>query len=301
MKLPQWYAQWLEPALAVSDFDLFFVMGCQKSGTTWVQHLLNAHPAACCGGEGHLADHLMPMLGQIFDTYNKRQHKRPAVLRPLLTQTDLAATARMLNDRILLGHLQKKNGGDAKITALGDKTPENALSVRLLADLYPGAKFIHIIRDGRDACVSGWLHLQRLGKAERFSTLAQYAAFFAEHHWRHYINRARTDATTLPGRYLELSYESLHADPESQIRRMLRFLHLDAASEAVSTCLAAGSFENLTQGRVRGQEDANSFYRKGAVGDWQEHFDEATERAFAQHAGGLLEELGYARSQANVG
>ena len=49
---------------------LFFVAGQGKSGTTWLQLILDAHPEICCRGEGHLGDVLLPALGESLERYN---------------------------------------------------------------------------------------------------------------------------------------------------------------------------------------------------------------------------------------
>ncbi|UCD74389.1 MAG: sulfotransferase [Phycisphaerales bacterium] len=282
------------------DLGVFFVFGCQKSGTTWVQHLLNAHPNLCCGGEGHLADLLIPLLQQAVNVYNQRQAARSDPgLDVLLTEDDLLAAARTLGDRILSGYLRRLAGPSA-IRAVGDKAPEYAIAIGPLNRLYPHSKYIHIIRDGRDAAASGWAHLQRQGKAGQFATFADYAAYFARHHWKPYITRARADGQSLSGRYLELRYEDLHADPIGPTRSMLEFLGVESDADAVAACVEGGSFERLSGGRSRGQEDARSFFRKGVVGDWREHFDEEAERAFAANSGDLLRQLGYERAPARA-
>lgn len=296
MPAPLWYSSWFRFGLAVNDLPVFFVGGCQKSGTTWLQHLLNAHPVLCCDAEGHLLDLLAPAIQQVVTIYNQRQSQRPAARRALLSDRDLLGTVKMLGDQILAGYLAGCDDPQA-IRAVGDKTPEHAVNLAVLAELYPQARFIHIIRDGRDACISGWFHLQRQGKAERFATLADYADYFAEHHWLRYITAARAAAASIPDRYLELRYESLHADPAEQTRRILRFLDVDAGDEVVADCVSAASFEKLAGGRARGQEDASSFFRKGVVGDWREHFDEQAVARFEQKAGDLLRSLGYAASE----
>jgi hypothetical protein len=48
----------------------FFVGGYPKSGTTWLQLLLNAHPEVSCIGEGHLPHHLEPLLRQALAQHN---------------------------------------------------------------------------------------------------------------------------------------------------------------------------------------------------------------------------------------
>jgi hypothetical protein len=279
-------------ASALEGRTIFFVGGCQKSGTTWLQHLLNAHEQVACRGEGHLADLLLPLLKQAFDAYNGRQGQRSPDLRVFLGSPDLLATARMLGARLLAGYLADDGGGEG-IRAIGDKTPEHAAWLATLMELFPAARFIHVIRDGRDACISGWFHLHRQGKAGRFPSLADYADYFAHHHWRAYITAARTAATALGDRYLEVRYEALHAEGQAEARRVLALLGVDDTDQAVASCLEGGSFERLSGGRQRGEEDASSFYRKGIVGDWRAHFDEPAIARFRQRAGDLLVELGY--------
>ena len=70
-----------------------------------------------------------------------------------------------------------------RIRAIGDKTPEHAGYLPLLSHLYPEAKVIHVIRDGRDAAVSGWAHLKRDAEEGQFAGFHEYAAYFAQKHW----------------------------------------------------------------------------------------------------------------------
>jgi hypothetical protein len=54
-----WAAQQQE-LLRLAGCQLFFAGGAPRSGTTWLQLLLDSHPEVCCRGEGlfqkHLAD-----------------------------------------------------------------------------------------------------------------------------------------------------------------------------------------------------------------------------------------------------
>jgi hypothetical protein len=299
MTIPRWYEDWLRAGRSVNERGVFFVGGCQKSGTTWLQRLLNAHPHARCGGEGHLAGLLTSVLQQAVNAYNRRQAQRAPDLQVMLGRDDLLGAIKGLSDRILASYLPK--GAAAKeIRAVGDKTPEHAQAVAVLDELYPQSRFVHVIRDGRDACISGWFHLKRQGRSGQFASLADYADYFAEHHWVPYINAARTAGERLPDRYHEIRYESLHADPHAETRQLLAFLQIDASDETVNTCLGGASFEKLAGGRSRGEEDKSSFFRKGVVGDWREHFDAAAARRFETKGGRLLAELGYATAAATA-
>jgi hypothetical protein len=64
----------------------------------------------------------------------------------------------------------------------------------------------------------------------------------------------------------------------------------------VRRCVESASFERLSRGRQRGEEDPSSFFRKGIAGDWQNVFTEEDKRVFKEEAGDLLIKLGYEES-----
>jgi hypothetical protein len=291
MSVPAWYHDALQASAAIGRRDVFFVIGCQKSGTTWVEQLLDHHPRLCCRGEGHISDVAGPLLEHAVKVYNE-QNRTNQVLKPV----DLLALARSLADRILGRYLSRCDDPVA-ILAIGDRTPEGAIGMPALTALYPRARFIHVIRDGRDAAVSGWAQVRRVGSNDRFDSLADYARFFADRHWVPYVTRARAAAGRLGERYHEVRYENLHADPAGETRCMFRFLGVSADDVTVRSCVQQASFRALT-GREPGVEDPDSHYRKGIVGDWRNHFDDETLRQFEAVAGPLLAELGYVRPSA---
>ena len=273
---------------ALLSKQVFFIVGCQKSGTTWAQRLLNGHPDVRCHGEGYFGPVLMPLLQQAMQAYNQRQK---AGDEGRFTNEDLRE---LLRTAVGLSFLRWV--GDDQIKAIGEKTPEHALCMNPLNECFPNAKFIHITRDGRDVCVSGWFHNQRKAGpefAKRFPDLNAYIQYTVTQHWLPYIQHARQFGRQHPDRYHELRYEDLHNDPANQTRQLLTFLGLDDSDPAVKTCLEAGSFQNLTAGRDRGEEDKQSFFRKGVIGDWQNHFDDANLATYNEAAGPMPAVLGY--------
>jgi hypothetical protein len=288
----------------------FFVGGCQKSGTTWVQRLLDAHPEVCCRGETHVADLLMPCLLEAAKAYNARQERREtsASLAIRLENTDVVTTGASLVQAIFARWLADPQVDPGLLKAIGDKTPENALSFSTLGRLFPRSRFIHVVRDGRDAAVSGWAHLQRLGDAgagldieARFPHFSDYAEYFAEHHWARFIRAARASAASMPDRCIEVRYEDLYDEPAREAARLFRFLGATMLDDAtIARCVEAASFERLSGGRSRGQTDIGSFFRKGVVGDWRSMFDDEALDRFERHAGELLELLHYGRARARV-
>jgi Sulfotransferase family len=268
--------------------QVFFIVGCQKSGTTWVQRMLDGHPDIRCHGEAYFAPVLMPLLQQAIQGYNERQK---AGQQGLFTDDDLRVLL-----RTAVGLSFARWVGDTDVQAIGEKTPENALCMNPLLECFPNAKFIHITRDGRDVCVSGWFHNQRKSGpdfAKRFPDLNTYIKYTVKQHWLPYIQHAQAFGQQHPEHYHELRYEDLHQDPIEQTRNILRFLGMDDSDSSTDACLAAGSFKTLTQGRTQGEEDKASFFRKGVIGDWQNHFNDSNLATYNQAAGNLPSQLGY--------
>ncbi len=267
---------------------MFFVVGCQKSGTTWVQKLLDGHPAIRCNGEGYFAAILLPVLQQALEVYNQKQKVGPEGRFDENDLYHLFTTA--------VGLQFRRWVGDAEVACLGEKTPEHAMCLGALDRAFPTSRVIHIIRDGRDVAVSGWFHnLRKAGPGfqQRFPTLARYVEYLLQAHWVPYIQQARAFGKAHPDRYFELRYEDLHARGAELTEQMLTFLEVDASETSVQACCEAGSFNKLAGGRERGREDKQSFFRKGVVGDWREHFDDEAMAVFERLGGPLMRELGY--------
>lgn len=94
---------------------------------------------------------------------------------------------------------------------------------------------------------------------------------------------------------MQVRYEDLHENPNAELVRIFDFIGLDSSPDLVAQCVDACDFDKLAGGRERGQENLDSHFRKGIVGDWRNHFDHATRVMFDAEAGELLEKLGYRR------
>ena len=279
--------------------QIFFVVGASKSGTTWVQKLYDGHPRIVCRSEGHFSDQLLPALAEAISTYNRQSDAYRSRAEAFGYPADFPSY-----DGEQLGYLYASAialafdswAADADIDCIGEKTPEHILALDQLGALFPECRFVHIIRDGRDAAASGWHHnLQWSPDAAtiRDKGFVWYVSEFAKS-WADRISTARAYGQTHPDRYLEIRYEDLHARPEPIIDEMLEFLGADGSAPSIQQCMEAGSFESLSKGRSRGEEDRSSFFRKGVIGDWKTQFDAAATAAFEGEAGALLSELGYA-------
>ncbi len=274
---------------------VFFVGGAVKSGTTWLQHLLDGHPEIACRGEGHFGARLLPALQRALADYNAELSSFNGGLFqetagfPLFGDDDLLQLQRAAASLLL-----RRVAGGRPVRLVGEKTPRNVLHIAELRRLFPGAPLVQIVRDGRDACVSNWHQQLRMNPAhleQQFGgDMVRYAGHFAGV-WRD-LNLRGLQGTG-GGPHVLVRYEDLHTSPVAELRKVFRSLGVRDDDEAVSAALQAGAFERLSGGRPPGEADPRSFFRKGVVGDWRGTLSPAAQAAFEAVGGPLLEALRY--------
>jgi len=276
--------------------ELFFIGAYPKSGTTWLQLMLNAHPEIGCSGEGHFIDHFARHLETAMNTHNKFiNRKNLTIFRefqpfPCFDSSDYRY---LLRSAIALALLRAGDKQDVRM--IGEKTPDNVVHFHRLEALFPAAKFLHMVRDGRDCAVSAWFHNQRINPEEqqrRFPTMNHFVQHVAAN-WKACVEHGLQFGEARHGRCMVVRYEDLCHHPRETLRAMLLFLGADAGAGVVRRCIAAAAFEKLTGGRVPGAEDRSSFLRRGTPGNWQEHLSADNNSSFVAVAGAAMARLGY--------
>lgn len=273
--------------------DIFFIAATEKSGTTWLQILMNAHPEAACRGEGHFASRLVPVFEESIAVYTK-------YLKALNASVFNEIDGFPVFDRDAIRFLERAAMGLLLSTydkptaqAIGEKTPNNVRHLAALDSLFPKAKFLFMVRDGRDVVASGWEHNRRQRPNEPPSqSLTDYTRSVAKS-WRTDVEMAAAFAARHPNRCHRVRYEDMIHTPNETAAGVFRFLGLDAGDDVVARCVAAGDFKKLSGGRAPGEEAGTSHFRKGVIGDWQERFDADAAAAFDAEAGAMLAALGY--------
>ncbi len=281
------YRSSLERLSRVLDRRLFFIVGLTRPGTVWLQHAVNAHPQAVCRGEGHFTNVLFPYLGRAFADYNKRMVLKGTRLRDASPGDGLSsAVYPYSNDdvRLLLACAAAltldKVAEDADVTCIGEKTPEQVMNLKTLNEVFPDAKMIHVIRDGRDEAVSVHdfnLRTRTPGFVEKFPDFSLFAEHFARN-WNRAVGAAHAFGRSHAGDYLEIRCEDLHREASPDVERLFRFLGIDDGPEAVSLA--------VEQGR-------RAAFPDGVIGQWRERFDDKARTLFNRHAGELLRLLDY--------
>jgi Sulfotransferase domain len=323
------------PLASLEDTPVFFLVGRAKSGTSWLMMMLDAHPEILCKGEGRFfgrnfiqKDFVRGQKGRIqpsslYRALLEAEYLEGWIERSVWTRGDNVEEHLNNLTRLSANYFLAQRLAKSGKRIVGDKAPflkDNDI-VQEIGKIYPGARVIHIIRDGRDVAVSllhhRWNHSKDEGGIYELKPeeLAKRQAFRENPKrlvetgdgvfpkgmlrnvatgWRDQVSKCmRDDRSLLGADYAEVKYEDLQMRPTEEIRRLLAFLGAEAGEETARRCVSAASFEKLAQGRERGQEDPSSFFRKGVVGDWKNVFTDKDKQLFKEEAGDLLIELGY--------
>jgi hypothetical protein len=169
----------------------------------------------------------------------------------------------------------------------GDKTPLYMQYLTRLERLFPDGRYVHLVRDGRDAARS-FLQMPE-GVVTRTWAHPRSVADFACQ-WRTEVEAARRLGGRVGARYLEIRYEDLVAAPERELRRICAFAELPFEQTMLEY---AGDID------VSGKPHQQSLRRPPTPGlrDWRRELPPADVRAFEEVAGDLLHELGYESSR----
>lgn len=176
----------------------------------------------------------------------------------------------------------------------GDKTPVHCRYMPVLCELLPEARFVHIIRDGRDVAAS-----------VRDLPIAPGGIEMIAADWRDQIADARRAGATLP-HYREVRYEQLVAHPEPVLRELCEYLELEfrpamlRAHERAAMRHREMPERLLADGTFITHQERNRWHSltlrppdPRRAGRWREALTAEDAACFEQVAGDLLAELGY--------
>jgi Sulfotransferase family/Domain of unknown function (DUF5666) len=279
-----------------------FIVGCARSGTTLLRRMVDAHPEIA----------IVPELDRLSGRYASREGLTPdglvtpAFLRRLLESgfpgrferlsLSRQAFEEMLgrDDKIsyadLVTRLVDRYGEARGKTLVGNKSVDEVLHMPTLHELWPQAKFVHLIRDGHDVCLSvlSWRGAEKL--ALRFPSWREDPVSTAAAWWEWRVRAGRDAGRALGAElYYELRYEALVARPAEEIGALCSFLGIPYDEAMV----------RFHEGR---QQSGMGFDAKHAwlpptpgLRDWRSQMPREELARFETMAGALLEELGYQR------
>jgi hypothetical protein len=209
---------------------------------------------------------------------------------PLSREDAVLATREPISYADFVARLFDRYGELRGKQLVGNKTVILVRSIATLHELWPHAKFVHLIRDGRDVALSaiGWRRIEKL--VRDFPIWREDPVSAAAAWWEWHLRPALGDGSALGAElYHEIRYESLVTRPADEMRRVCAFLGI-AYDEALL---------RFHEGRTRAESglDAKHAWLPPTPGlrDWRRDMSCDEVERFEAVAGDLLSELGYPR------
>jgi hypothetical protein len=283
-----------------------FVVGVNRSGTTLLRMMLDAHPELTIPPETHFVPDLIEACRE-----GRTVDDLVAIVTGQREWEDFGIDAGEL--RAALERVgQPDPGGSVRAffelyaartgkPRYGDKTPSYGRSMTAIAAALPESRFIHVIRDGRDVFLSIRDRSPVRRPPERVAR-----------RWRRRIVDAREQARGLD-HYAEVRYEELVQDPESALRRLCEFVELpwdpamlayhrtsrERLGEMERPLPQRGARAELSlERRMETHERVTQPPDPARTGRWRSELSAEERSGFESVAGDLLAELGYASGEA---
>jgi hypothetical protein len=289
--------------------EKFFIFGHARSGTTLLMRLARLHPEVHCNYQAHFFTR-QPLLKSLVNTpeaeewltrksnrWNQGRDLSPLVLRAsadFILERDAAREGKMI---------------------VGDKSPSSVIHGQAVQDMhsvYPDAKLVYIVRDGRDVLIS-----------ERFRNFVEESKFLTTED-RRIIEDLRGDQTQFTDgtrsiftesfirrvakgwvmnlqetedearrlfkkNYFGMRYEDLLATPFEEMSRLWKFLGVKKIDKFLSRKINAEMSSNPDEEwQAKRNEGIASFLPKGQAGNWNRLFTQKDKAVFKEVAGEML-------------
>jgi len=302
----------LEEVAEIKQFfprEKFFIFGHARSGTTLLMRLVRLHPEVHCNYQAHFFTR-QPLLKSLVNApeaeewltrksnrWNQGRDLSPLVLRAaadFIMERDAAREGKMI---------------------VGDKSPSSTIhgqAVRDLHAVYPDAKLVYIVRDGRDVLISERLRdfveesrflsaedkriLEGLRKDQNQfmnGTRSIFTETFIRRVARGWVtNLQETEAEgrrLFGGHYCSLRYEDLLAAPFIEMTKLWRFLGVKGFDGSLVAEVKTEMTSNPDEEwQAKRNEGIASFLPKGHAGNWERLFTARDKSLFKEVAGEML-------------
>jgi Sulfotransferase family len=266
-----------------------FVVGCPRSGTTVLYHmLLSAGNFAIYRAESNVFSVLQPRFGNLSSEDNRRELLRYWLKSKLFQVSGLDASSiaeKIIRDcgsagdflRVLMQETARVQG----VERWADCTPDHLSYMRQIKREIPDSLFIHIIRDGRDVALSyakqGWAYPFPWDKGQQLAVAALY--------WEWIVRRGRAQSRQLGHDYYELHYEDLVEKPRDTLLALSSFIGQEL------------DYDHIRKVGIGSVSEPNSSFASGTefrpVGRWAEQMSGEQLAGAEALMGNSLKELGY--------
>ncbi|HEV3304899.1 MAG TPA: sulfotransferase [Candidatus Sulfotelmatobacter sp.] len=274
-----------------------FVLGCGRSGTTLLYHmLLSAGGFAVYRAESNAINLLEPRFGDLSKPGNKKRLMEAWLASKLFDRSGLdaqAITAKVIAEcrnggdflRIIMGEMARMQN----VERWADCTPEHLLHLERIKGTIPEALIIHIIRDGRDVALS----TAKLGYVRRVWWDRTPNVMVSGLYWEWMVRKGRQDGHKLGPDYTEVRFEELISDPRATLTKLSRFIDQELDYDHILKVGIGSVSEPNTSFKDSGNGEFNPLQR------WRKGFTPENLAMFEALVGNSLEELGYSLGTEN--
>lgn len=268
-----------------------FVLGSQRSGTTMLRLMLNNHPSLAIPHETAFITIYFKRLADYGDLSCRDNARRlledvsghPLVRRGKLIGDPEAVLARRIRCyRDFVHAIFSCYAESCGKVRWGDKTPFYTPDIDIIRSIFPAAKIVHLVRDGRDVVLSQKSIEWMSGNLPKLVLDWQWKTTIA-----HKVGAVMGDD------FLEVRYEELVCRPEEVLRRICAFIGEDYDPTMLGYSASAEAVvpsESLRWHRNSVRPPDPTQLQK-----WKRHLSKAERIVFEQLAGDTLDLFGYER------
>jgi hypothetical protein len=293
--------------------EKFFIFGHARSGTTLLMRLARLHPEVHCNYQAHFFTR-QPLLKSLVDTPEAEEW-----LRRKSNRWNQGRDLSPLVLRAAADFIMERDAAKVGKRIVGDKSPSSTIhgqAVRDLHAVYPDAKLVYIVRDGRDVLISerfrNLVEESKFLKAEDKRIIEELrkdqAQFMNGTHsifteifirrvakgWVANLQETKEEGRRLFGEnYCSLRYEDLLSRPFDEMQQLWKFLGVRADPSLEKATMDEMSSNPDEEWQAKRNENIASFLPKGQAGNWQRLFTARDKAIFKEAAGELLIKWNY--------
>ncbi len=208
-----------------------FILGAPRSGTTILRRSLSRAAGLFIPEETNFIPQLFPAFARHWQKGQPQAALNLLQRQPVFAHRQLTLDLQTLDPRVpasqAYGHaidaLMLAAAARRSKLAWGEKTPAYIFSISRLAEWFPAARFVHVLRDGRDVALSQMPLRWGPNNAAACARL-----------WRASVRAWQAAAVALPERCIQLRYEDFVAQPLQELQRLAAFLGLPIVPERLA-------------------------------------------------------------------